>query len=103
MWELQGRVGSELSVCVTYLYLYIYIICMLQKQTKKRTPYHFKFNNAKKKIYGNVKLIVWLLGFFPHQLAFSAEHSSVVYQSKGPATFKVFGRLVLNEIWSDRC
>lgn len=70
MWELQGRVGSELSVCVTYIYLYIYIICMLQKQTKKRTPYHFKFNNAKKKIYGNVKLIVWLLGFFHIGLLF---------------------------------
>lgn len=30
-------------------------------------------------------------------------NSSVVYQSKGPATFKVCGRLVLNEIWPDRC
>lgn len=34
MWELQGRVGSELSACATYIYLYIYIIYMLQKETK---------------------------------------------------------------------
>lgn len=77
---------------------------MLQKQTnKKKTLYDLEFNNVKKKIYGNIKWMLWLLGFVSHWLAFSTEHSSVVYQSKGPATFKVCGRLVLNEIWSDRC
>lgn len=63
-----------------------------------------ELNNVKKQFYGNIKWILRLLGFVSHWLAFlSTENSSVVYQSKGPATFKVCGRLVLNEIWSDRC
>lgn len=106
MWKLQGRVGSELSACATYIYIYISIdrytsyICFKNKQ--KRPLYDLDFNNVKK-IYGNIKWTSSLLGFVSHWLAFSTENSSVVYQSKGPATFKVCGRLVLNEIWSDRC
>lgn len=50
MLELQGRVGSELSACATYIYIYIYA-----SKTNKENLYDVEFNNVKTKIYGNIK------------------------------------------------
>lgn len=48
MLELQGRVGSELSACATYIYIYA-------SKTNKENLYDVEFNNVKTKIYGNIK------------------------------------------------
>lgn len=60
-------------ICLCYICIYnIYA-----SKRNKKTLYDLKFSNVKK-IYGTIKLILWLLGFVSHWLAFSTENLSVV-------------------------
>lgn len=59
-------------------------------------------NNVKKKILWKYKMYFMVAGFCFTLFCFPTNWNfCIVYESYAPATFKVFGRLVLNEICFD--